>query len=113
MKNLRTLLIPCMLGMFLLLLPGVTPAEQVFLTDDQLDQIQGSAVLPFEDTEKLFEQFFQLVFANPEQWLPSEQINLKAIDSAVVLQSNIAFALNFSGEINQTNTAVIFNNQVK
>lgn len=109
MPNTKQLAILCILILLLALSPALAQATAVMLTDDQLDQIQGSALASFEDIDKIIAQVFQLVLTNRLSGDTPALVNVNALNSAFVIQSNIAFSLNSPGNITQTNTADIVN----
>jgi hypothetical protein len=111
MKNMKWLSLPVIFIILLMLSVPPAHATGVMLTDDQLDQIQASALPPLDNIDKTLEEVFKLALENPSLGNAATQNTVNAFNSAVVIQSNIAFSLYSAGDINQINTANIVNGQ--
>jgi hypothetical protein len=111
MKNLISLAIAILMMLLFLILPAAGYTASVMpLSDSQLDQVQAGVPGLFATAENFLNQLFVLATQDQNLISSTTTSTINASNSVVVTQSNIAFALNFSGEINQSNNAVITNN---
>ena len=102
----------CFLFILVLTLPFFSYAAGTILTDDGLDRVVVGATLSAEDITKLVSKILSSSLSVLEQGQTglSTISNVNALNSAVVIQTNILFTVSTAENISQINTATVINN---